>query len=87
MIDERETEPTSGLMVFLTGVLAGAIVALLYAPATGEETREQLGGWLQERGEKGRRVVARLRERIPGRVRQGIREGVEEAYHREGDRG
>lgn len=84
MIEERDAG--SGLTVFLTGVLTGAVIALLYAPASGEETREQLGGWLQERGERGRGIVNRLREKIPGRVREGLREGMEGAYPGEGDR-
>ena len=31
------------MLAFLVGALAGAAVALLYAPATGRETREFLG--------------------------------------------
>ena len=31
------------MLAFIAGALAGAAVALLYAPATGDETREYLG--------------------------------------------
>ena len=42
------------LMAFIAGAVAGAAVALLYAPATGEETREYLG----QRAREGREKVA-----------------------------
>jgi gas vesicle protein len=41
------------LLAFIAGAVAGAAVALLYAPATGEETREFLG----ERAREGREKV------------------------------
>ena len=40
------------LLAFLTGAVAGAAVALLFAPATGEETREYLGQRAREGREK-----------------------------------
>ena len=40
------------LMAFLLGAFAGAAVALLYAPATGEETRDYLGQRAREGREK-----------------------------------
>jgi gas vesicle protein len=45
----------SVMVAFVLGALAGAAVALLFAPATGEETREYLG-------EKAREGRAKLRE-------------------------
>ncbi|OIO08174.1 MAG: hypothetical protein AUJ52_08815 [Elusimicrobia bacterium CG1_02_63_36] len=33
---------------FLFGGLLGAAIALLLAPKTGEETREQIADWLEE---------------------------------------
>jgi gas vesicle protein len=42
------------LVAFIAGAVAGAAVALLYAPATGEETREYLG----QRAREGREKVA-----------------------------
>ena len=47
------------MVAFVLGALAGATVALLFAPATGEETREYLG----ERAREGR---ARLKEQRDG---------------------
>ena len=40
------------LMAFVLGAVAGAAVALLYAPATGEETRDYLGQRAREGREK-----------------------------------
>jgi gas vesicle protein len=43
----------SGLGSFLAGIaiggLIGAVIGLLLAPATGEEIREQVGGFVDER--------------------------------------
>ncbi len=44
----------SKLVWFLTGAAIGAAVALLYAPASGEETRKYLG----KKAEKGRDALA-----------------------------
>ncbi len=40
------------LLAFVAGAVAGAAVALLYAPATGDETREYLGQRAREGHEK-----------------------------------
>jgi gas vesicle protein len=40
------------LLAFVAGAVAGAAVALLYAPATGDETREYLGQRAREGREK-----------------------------------
>ena len=45
----------SVMVAFVIGALTGAAVALLFAPATGEETREYLG-------QKAREGKAKLRE-------------------------
>lgn len=45
----------SVMVAFVIGAMAGAAVALLFAPATGEETREFLG-------DKAREGRARLKE-------------------------
>ena len=41
------------LLAFIAGAVAGAAVALLYAPATGEDTRD----YLEERAREGREKV------------------------------
>jgi gas vesicle protein len=40
------------LLAFIVGAVAGAAVALLYAPATGDETRDYLGQRAREGREK-----------------------------------
>jgi gas vesicle protein len=57
------------LLAFLLGAVSGAAVALLYAPATGRETREYLG----ERAREGREAAAKAAER----GREVINEGRE----------
>jgi gas vesicle protein len=51
--------PGAVLLAFIAGAVAGAAVALLYAPATGDETREYLGQRAREGREK---VVDRARQ-------------------------
>jgi gas vesicle protein len=65
----RDEESGAGtvLLAFLLGAVAGAAVALLYAPATGRETRELL----TEKSREGREKAAALAEK----GRQAINEG------------
>jgi gas vesicle protein len=39
----EKNESTSGFTWFLAGAICGAVVALLYAPNTGDQTRKLLG--------------------------------------------
>lgn len=59
----------SVVLAFLVGAVAGAAVALLYAPATGAETREFLG----EKAREGRDRAVKATER----GRQAVKEGRE----------
>ena len=52
----------SVLLAFLLGAVAGAAVALLYAPATGQETREFLGEKAREGRERAAEAAAKGRE-------------------------
>lgn len=72
------------LMAFVLGAVAGAAVALLWAPTSGEETRRLLGEKAKEGKEKaaeaaqkGREFVAKQRETITTAIEKG-----REAYHR-----
>ena len=80
------------VMAFLLGVAAGAAVALLYAPASGEDTRRALGRRTREGREKmlealrqGRGILDEQREHVVTafeRARQqaqGPREGDQDA--------
>ena len=52
------------MLAFLVGAVAGAAVALLYAPATGRETREFLGEKAREGRERATEAAAKGREAI-----------------------
>ena len=72
----------SVMLAFLVGAVAGAAVALLYAPATGRETREFLGERAREGRERATEAAAKGREAI-GRGRETVATALErgrEAY-------
>ena len=50
------------MVAFVIGALTGAAVALLFAPASGEETREFLGQKAREGGAKAREAMDQGRE-------------------------
>ena len=50
------------MVAFVVGALTGAAVALLFAPATGEETREYLGQKAREGKAKARDAVDQGRD-------------------------
>ena len=73
------------LVAFALGAIAGAAVALLYAPASGEETRRKLAEKAREGREKaealareGREFFNRQRENVAAAVERG-REAFEQA--------
>ncbi|MGB7220697.1 MAG: YtxH domain-containing protein [Vicinamibacterales bacterium] len=77
------------LLAFLVGAVAGAAVALLYAPATGEETREYLGKKAREGRERateaaarGREIVKEGRETLATAIEKG-REAYQQARTRD----
>jgi len=49
------------LIAFLAGAAAGAAVALLYAPASGEETRERLTSAARDAADSARRGVRQVK--------------------------
>jgi gas vesicle protein len=52
------------LLAFILGAVSGAAVALLYAPATGRETRDYLGEKARESKERAAKAAERSREMI-----------------------
>lgn len=73
------------LLAFMVGALSGAAAALLFAPASGEETREYLGQKAREGRARardavdhGREVYERQREAVTSAVGQG-REAFKQA--------
>jgi gas vesicle protein len=68
----------SVLIAFALGAIAGAAIALLYAPAPGEETRRRLAEKAREGRERagqmareGREFVKRQRENLSTAVEEG----------------
>ena len=77
------------LLAFLLGAVSGAAFALLYAPATGRETREFLGekaregrDMANEVAQKGRQAIAQGRETLSTAIDRG-REAYQQARSRE----
>jgi gas vesicle protein len=54
----------SVLLAFILGAVSGAAVALLYAPATGRQTREYLGERAAEAREKAAEAAAKGRDAL-----------------------
>lgn len=76
------------MVAFVIGALTGAAVALLFAPASGDETREFLGqkaregkAKAREAMEQGRDYYARQRENVVSAVERG-REAFQQARER-----
>jgi len=77
------------LLAFILGAVSGAAVALLYAPASGNETREYLGDKAREGREraaaaagKGREILNQGRETLSTAIDRG-REAYQQARTRE----
>lgn len=73
------------LVAFAVGAIAGAAVALLFAPATGEETRRKLSEKAKEGRERaesmareGREYFSRQRDNLTAAVERG-REAFDQA--------
>jgi gas vesicle protein len=77
------------LLAFILGAVSGAAVALLYAPATGRETREFLGEKARESRdraaeatERGRQALNQSRDTLTHAIERG-REAYQQARARE----
>ena len=79
----------SVLIGFIVGAMTGAAVALLFAPASGEETREYLGERAREGREKARDAMEQSKEYYQ-RQRENVTSAVDrgkEAFQQARDRG
>ena len=77
------------LLAFILGAVSGAALALLYAPATGRETREFLGEKARESRdraaeatERGRQALNQSRDTLTSAIERG-REAYQQARARE----
>jgi gas vesicle protein len=77
------------VLAFLVGAVAGAAAALLYAPATGDETREMLAQKAREAreraatlAEKSKQVIDEGRETLTTAIERG-KEAFQQARSRE----
>ena len=77
------------LLAFLLGAVSGAAVALLYAPASGRDTRDYLGEKAREgraraaeAAAKGREALAQGRETLSSAIDRG-REAYQQARTRD----
>ena len=78
MSDHHQSGSGTVLVAFALGAVAGAAIALLYAPATGEETRRKLAEKAREGRERaeqlardGRDFMNRQRENLATAVERG----------------
>jgi gas vesicle protein len=84
----RDSNGGTVMLAFLVGTLTGAAVALLFAPAPGEETRDFLGqrardgrDRAREAIDQGREFYQRQRDSLSGAVERG-REAFQQARER-----
>lgn len=87
-MSQDQSAAGSVMLAFIVGALTGAAVALLYAPASGDETRDYLGQKAREGREKAREAVdqsreayQRQRENLSGAIDRG-REAFQQARER-----
>ncbi len=70
MSDDSNSGAAGIILSFVIGGLTGAILAILYAPRSGKETRDLLGDRLREGAERG----AALREKVVAKSREVLDE-------------
>ena len=77
------------LSSFCFGLGVGAVLGVLFAPRSGEETREEIAGAIRanmdEAGQKGRTLVRRAQRRadqVLNDVREHVKDAAEAVEHR-----
>ena len=87
----RDNQSGSGnvMLAFMVGAITGAAVALLFAPASGDETREYLGQRAREGRDKAREAAEQSRE-FYERNRESVATAIDrgrEAFQQARERG
>ena len=87
----RDNQSGSGnvMLAFMVGAITGAAVALLFAPASGDETREYLGQKARESRDKAREAAEQSRE-FYERNRESVSTAIDrgrEAFQQARERG
>ena len=88
-MSRNESDGATVLLAFLAGAISGAAVALLFAPASGDETRQFLTDKARESRERalaaakeGRDAVRRHKDHLSTAIERG-REAYTKARHGE----
>ena len=72
---------SSGLGAFLGGTILGAVVALLYAPKTGEETQAEIRDRVKRLRDEAEDRLHLMRDDVEGRYKR-VRDDVEDRVDR-----
>jgi hypothetical protein len=75
-INDASRSGTAGMSGFLLGAIVGAGVALLFAPATGTDTRRRVGDTVKKLGNAAKDRIQEGRDQIRDRMESG-RQGFE----------
>lgn len=81
----HEEGSSSSFGWLLSGMVIGGVIGVLYAPKAGAETRDTLGDYARDTGERAKGLMGRIGDKIPGRVKAAagfgaVKEGGREAF-------
>lgn len=84
MLRRRKPDYAGTSMLMVLGALAGASVALLFAPQTGKKTRRELGKYGKKVGSRAQKFVGEIGESMDdvlGDILEYGQEGLEKGKH------